>query len=162
MGIFDYNCYIENNDCPLSESNGQEFTSGWIYAVNRKLTKKLPCYYSGYGYATLDYDSNDKIHDLIEISWGMEKDNINDKTSFFACPNCAECIENECNDWKEFYDPIEEIKENIKMHEKEIEMYFDKIEMYGQKLLNCINEQRKLLNRINETKLLIKKEKKKL
>ena len=148
MGIFDYNCYIENKNCSLSKSKGQEFTSGWIYAVNKKLTKKLPCYYSGYGYATLDYHSNDKIHDLIYLSYGGTKDNINDKTSFFACPDCAEFIENECNYWKDFFDSVEEIKENI--------------EIYKEKIKKLMNEKDRLVNNIYKTKLLLEKEKEKL
>ena len=123
MGIFDYNCYIENQNCPLLNSGGQEFTSGLIYAVNKKLTKKFACYYSGYGYAELGkFLGDDKIYDLIHLNMVGDCD-INDKSSYFACPDCAKSIEKECNDWDEFYElpnPIDDIKENIEMYEKKL------------------------------------------
>ena len=143
MGLFDYNCYIKNDNCLLKNSDGQQYTSGNIYAVNKKLTKKIPCYYSGYGYATLDYDNNDKIYDLIWINYSGEE--FNTKSSYFACTNCAKSIEKECNDWIDFYeikDSIDEIKEKIEMYEKE--------------LLFCINEQKKLLNRMNQISFLLR------
>jgi len=153
MGIFDYDCYIENENCPLLNSGGQEFTSGYIYAVNKKLTKKIGCYYSGYGYATLDSNihSNDKIYDLIYLDYGGKKDDINDKSSYFACPNCAKCIENESNDWNEFY----EIPNNIDIIKENIEIYKNKIN-------NFINEKDRIVSRINQINLLLEEEKVKL
>ena len=31
MRIFDYNCYIDGKDCPIQESQGQDFTYGEIF-----------------------------------------------------------------------------------------------------------------------------------
>ena len=143
MGIFYYNCYIgntQNENCILTFSNGQEFTSGWIYAVNKKLTKKIACYYSGYGYATLDVNvhNTDIIYDLIHLNWGGKKDDINDKSSYFACPNCAKRINNECNDWKEFYElpnNIDIIKENVEIHEERIKKFINKKERLVSKII---------------------------
>ncbi len=167
MEIFDYNCYVEHENCPLLNSDGQEFTHGAIYAINKKLTKKIFCWYSGYGYARLKcretykdddnkiydliYLDDNKIYDLIYLNDGGRKDNINDKSSYFACPNCSKSIKNELNNWKDFYDPpnpIDDIKENIENYEKKLK-YF-------------IKKKDKIKNKINQTNLLLEKEIEKL
>jgi hypothetical protein len=108
MGIFDYNCYIRNKNCPLLKSCGQEFTNGYIYAVNKKKNKKILCYYSGYGYATLD--DGCIIYDLIWINYcGEEINNNFDKCSYFSCPTCAEIILKEYKNWNNFYDKLDSI-----------------------------------------------------
>ena len=146
MGIFDYNCYIDGKDCPLAKSRGQEFTYGDIFAVNKKLTKKIYCDYSGYGYAELK--NGDRIYDLMYLDYGGSRDDINDKVSYFACPQCAKSIKNESKYWDEFYEPLEVMKENIEKYRKELKY--------------LIIEKDRIVNKINKTNLLLEKEKVKL
>ena len=105
MGIFDYVCYIDKKDCPLKKSNGQEFTYGDIFAVDKNFTKKISCDYLGYGYAELsEKEDYKKIYDLGFIEYYGSTVSIDDNKlfSYLACPKCAKSIKKEYKVWTDF------------------------------------------------------------
>lgn len=105
MGIFDYVCYINNADCPLRKSRGQDFTDGRIFAVDKDLKKKISCYYTGYGYSEIN--KRKKSHEIYDLGYEelyndllcIEEDKL---YSYFACPQCASMISSEYDLWEDF------------------------------------------------------------
>ena len=103
MGCFDYICIIRGNSCLEKNSNGQECSFGDVYLVDKKLTKKIICEYSGYGSAYVKSNKNIEIYDLGCLD--EDEEMIPDvRYSYFACPNCAKNISNEVKNVNQFFD----------------------------------------------------------
>lgn len=103
MGCFDYSCFIRGNSCLEKDSNGQECSFGTVYLVDKKLTKKIICEYTGYGSAYVKSNSNIEVYDLGCVD---EDEELNSDWSYsnFACPNCAKNISNEVKNINQFFD----------------------------------------------------------
>lgn len=102
MGCFDYYCFIRGNSCLEKDSNGQELF-GDVYLVDKKLTKKIICEYSGYGSAYVKSSKNIEIYDLGSLD--EDEEMISDlQYSYFACPKCAKSINKEVKNINQFFE----------------------------------------------------------
>ena len=150
MGIFNYCCALRCKNCEiLSDKSGQECTSGVIYAVNSKCTKKFPVEYSGYGYSYIPNNDDIKIYDLNHRDffecWDI---NPTDKKSLFVCPTCAKKIKITVNNFND----LEPKKKTTKKAER------TKMLKYYTKELEDLLKRRDLINKeIRQARYNIKK-----
>ncbi|VVU94481.1 hypothetical protein CPAV1605_203 [seawater metagenome] len=151
MGIFDYCCSINSEDCPLRKSEGQEFTYGTIYLIDKMFTKKIACEYSGYGYA--NHISGDDMIDIYDL--GFKDDYFDcwdvtelDKCAFFACPSCSNKIKKEVKTLEDFFpkeNPKEVLEKKLKKANRELQKFINMRATYNKDIRDKRKEIKNLL-----------------
>ena len=147
MGIFDYYCSIDDKNCLLKNSGGQQYTSGPVFLVDKNFTKKIECDYSGYGYCNHSGNNID-IYDLgmkeYFKDWNVTKD---DKSALFACPKCSKKIKNKVNNLEDFFSK-ESQQEQITKKIKERKNKLDEIIKRRDNLTKQIRIQKKEIKKM--------------
>ena len=136
MGIFNYCCALKTANgkkCKLYNEQGQDHTSGTIYAVDKTFQRKYPLDYSGYGYA--DNTNDETIFDLGHKEffqcWNVT---LMDKKALFIFSNCACSVSIEVNTFEDV--------EPLTFEEKRIQevQYFEEKLLVALKKRKSINE----------------------